>query len=215
MDLKKTGALIAAIRKELGLTQEQLGEKLYVTGKAVSKWERGVSAPGIDLLEPLARVLGITVTELLAGERVEQEALPAKSEEIIIETVRQEHLNRKRFLFICAAILLLFAGYVLAENWSALGERGNPLPYLAKVPVILTQGYVELDKDEYGGVPLMTFRGARKRAFAYIEKRWEVEYVEQLGRGFRFVGEDCSVTALRDGYLGLFTVWGVYAYPES
>ena len=67
MDLKKTGVLIAAIRKEMGLTQEQLGEKLYVTGKAVSKWERGVCAPGIDLLEPLARVLGITVTELLAG----------------------------------------------------------------------------------------------------------------------------------------------------
>ena len=66
MDMKKTGALIADIRKEMGLTQEQLGEKVYVTGKAVSKWERGVSAPGIDLLEPLARVLGITVTELLA-----------------------------------------------------------------------------------------------------------------------------------------------------
>ena len=197
------------------MTQEQLGEKLYVTGKAVSKWERGVCAPGIDLLEPLARVLGITVTELLAGERVAQEKLPAKSEEIILETVRQGHLNRKRFLFVCAAILLLFVGYVLAENWSALGERGNPLPYLAKVPVILTQGYVELDKDAYGGVPLMTFRGFRKKAFAYIEKRWEVEYVEQLGRGFRFVGEDCTVTALRDGYLGLFTIWNVYDYPNS
>jgi hypothetical protein len=74
---------------------------------------------------------------------------------------------------------------------------------------------VELDKDEYGGVPLMTFRGLRKKAFSYIEKRWDVEYVEQLGRGFRFVGEDCTVTALRDGYLGLFTIWGVYAYPNS
>ena len=215
MNNEKTGVLIAAIRKEKGLTQEQLGEKLYVTGKAVSKWERGDSAPGIDLLEPLARELDITVTELLAGERVPQEDLPVKSEEIIIETVRQERLNRKRFLFVCVAILLLFVAYVLAENWSALGERGNPLPYLAKVPVILTQGYVELDKDEYGGVPLMTFRGLRKKAFAYIEKRWEVEYVEQLGRGFRFVGEECSVTALRDGYLGLFTIWEVYAYPES
>ena len=74
---------------------------------------------------------------------------------------------------------------------------------------------VELDKDAYGGVPLMTFRGFRKKAFAYIEKRWEVEYVEQLGRGFRFVGEDCTVTALRDGYLGLFTIWNVYDYPNS
>ena len=124
MDLKKTGELIAAIRKEKGLTQEQLGEKLYVTGKAVSKWERGVSAPGIDLLEPLARVLGITVTELLAGERVEREKLPVKSEEIAIEAVRQENLNRKRFLFICIAILLLFVGYVLAQQ---LPGRGRDL----------------------------------------------------------------------------------------
>ena len=38
---------------------------------------------------------------------------------------------------------------------------------------------------------------------------------EQLDRGFRFVGEDCTVTALRDGYLGLFTVWSVYDYPNS
>ena len=43
MNKQKTGALIAAIRKEKGMTQEQLGEKLYVTGKAVSKWERGIS----------------------------------------------------------------------------------------------------------------------------------------------------------------------------
>ena len=215
MDMKKTGGLIAAIRKEQGLTQEQLGEKLYVTGKAVSKWERGVSAPGIDLLEPLARVLGITVTELLAGERVEQEELPAKCEEIAIKAVRQENLNRKRFLFVCTAILLLFVGYVLAENWSALGERGDPRPYLEKVPVILTQGYAELDKYENGGVPLMTFRMCREKAFAYIENRWDVEYQEQMGRGYKFQGEDCSVTVLRDGYLGLFTIWEVYAYPKS
>ena len=80
MNKQKTGALIAAIRKEKGLTQEQLGEKLYVTGKAVSKWERGDSAPGIDLLEPLARELDITVTELLAGERVPQEDLNQKAQ---------------------------------------------------------------------------------------------------------------------------------------
>ena len=69
MNKEKTGALIAELRKEKGLTQEQLGEKLFVTDKAVSKWERGASAPGVDLLEKLAEVLGVTVTELLAGER--------------------------------------------------------------------------------------------------------------------------------------------------
>ena len=215
MDKKKTGELIAAIRKEKGLTQEQLGEKVYVTGKAVSKWERGDSAPGVDLLEPLARELDITVTELLAGERVEKARLPERSEEIALTAVRQERRTRKRLLFVCMAILLLFAGYVVMENREALAERGDPRPYLAKVPVILTQGYAELKKYENGGVPLMTFRGFRKKAFAYIEDRWDVAYVEQLGRGFRFVGEEGSVTALRDGYLGLFTVWEVYYYPKT
>lgn len=215
MNKQKTGELIAAIRKEKGLTQEQLGERLYVTGKAVSKWERGDSAPGVDLLEKLAAELDITVTELLAGERVEREDLPAKSEAVAIQTMREERVNRKRFAFMCAAIVLLFAVYVLAENWSALWERGDPRPYLAKVPVILTQGYAELDKYENGGVPLMTFRECRKKAFAYVENRWDVTYVEQMGRGFKFKGEEGSVTALKDGYLGLFTVWEVYYYPNT
>lgn len=73
MDARNTGALIAARRKAMGLTQKQLAERLLVSDKAVSKWENGASYPEVTLLPPLAQILGITVDELLAGAVREQE----------------------------------------------------------------------------------------------------------------------------------------------
>lgn len=69
MDAAKTGTLIAEVRKEKGLTQKDLAQDLHVSIQAVSKWERGLNFPDIALLEPLAERLGLTVSELLAGER--------------------------------------------------------------------------------------------------------------------------------------------------
>ena len=68
MDARNTGALIAARRKALGLTQKQLAERLLISDKAVSKWEVGASYPEVTLLPALTAILGITVDELLAGE---------------------------------------------------------------------------------------------------------------------------------------------------
>lgn len=68
MDTHRTGQLIAARRKELGLTQKQLAAQLNVSDRAVSKWERGAGFPDIALLEPLADALGLTVLSLLHGE---------------------------------------------------------------------------------------------------------------------------------------------------
>lgn len=68
MDNQKIGAFIAARRKEMGLTQQQLAERLGVTNKAVSKWESGNGIPDISLFTALAEVLGVTADELLRGE---------------------------------------------------------------------------------------------------------------------------------------------------
>lgn len=68
MDMQKTGQLIRRLREARGITQKALAEKLHVTNKAVSKWERCLSCPDVALLEPLAGQLGISVTELLQGE---------------------------------------------------------------------------------------------------------------------------------------------------
>lgn len=68
MDHEKTGALIAARRKELGLTQAELAERLGVTDKAVSKWERGQGCPDVSLLPGLSELTGIQIGQLLAGD---------------------------------------------------------------------------------------------------------------------------------------------------
>ena len=72
MDHDKTGALIAARRRGLGLTQRQLAERLAVSDRTVSKWERGLGAPDVSLLPRLARELGVSIEALLAGEPEEQ-----------------------------------------------------------------------------------------------------------------------------------------------
>ena len=69
MDNEKTGKLISSIRKDKGLTQKQLADSLGVSNAMISKWETGKGFPDISLLEPLASVLDITVSEVLAGER--------------------------------------------------------------------------------------------------------------------------------------------------
>ena len=74
MDQVKTGKFICSARKQLGMTQEQLGEHLGVTNKTVSRWETGKYMPDIDKLQELSAILGISVNELLAGERIEDPA---------------------------------------------------------------------------------------------------------------------------------------------
>lgn len=70
MDNTKTGTLIKELRKEKGMTQKDIADLLHVTDKAVSKWERGLCAPDISLLEPLANALDVSIVELIAGERI-------------------------------------------------------------------------------------------------------------------------------------------------
>lgn len=68
MDSKKTGLLIAKKRQQLNMTQKELAKRLYITDKAISKWERGLSFPDITLLIPLTEILNISLYELLKGE---------------------------------------------------------------------------------------------------------------------------------------------------
>ena len=69
IDKAKFGSFLSALRKENGLTQKEVAQKVSVSDKAVSKWERGLSLPDITLLIPLAELFGITVTDLLEGHK--------------------------------------------------------------------------------------------------------------------------------------------------
>lgn len=73
LDKGSFGRFLAQLRRERGLTQRDLAEMLFISDKAVSKWERGLSLPDVALLLPLAGALGVSVTELLEGRRAVQE----------------------------------------------------------------------------------------------------------------------------------------------
>ena len=70
MDKYVTGAVIRKLRENKKMTQEELAEKLFVSSKAVSKWETGQGFPDVSLIDPLAKALGISVIELLSGEDI-------------------------------------------------------------------------------------------------------------------------------------------------
>ena len=93
MDQIKIGALIAELRKEKQLTQEQLGEKLGVSQKSISRWETGKNMPDISLLKPLSIELGISVSELIEGER--NEGLEEKKEKYIEQVLEYTIETRK------------------------------------------------------------------------------------------------------------------------
>lgn len=86
LDKTKFGAFVAQLRKEKGYTQKELGEKLLISDKAISKWETGTTIPDTALLIPLADTLGVTVTELLTGEHMEKQSLLPEAVEDLVKT---------------------------------------------------------------------------------------------------------------------------------
>lgn len=98
MEEMKIGRFIRDRRIELGMTQQRLADKLGITDKAVSKWERAVSYPDITILRELSAALEVTVAELLAGERDRQmpDAVPPEVQEVVVDTVAYAETARNR-----------------------------------------------------------------------------------------------------------------------
>lgn len=111
MDNEKMALMIAQLRKEKKLTQKELAMRLGVTDKAVSKWERGLSCPDIAVLSPLSDILGITVTELLSGQKTDSS--PAGVETAVEATLQFADTSVRRKTgelrkILCMAMSLLF-----------------------------------------------------------------------------------------------------------
>lgn len=93
MNQEKIGKFIASLRKEKNLTQQELAEILGVSDKSVSRWENGKTMPDLSLMQPLCQELGITINELLSGEKIKEEEYQEKSEENILNTI--DYSNKK------------------------------------------------------------------------------------------------------------------------
>lgn len=118
MDLIKIGKYIAGKRKNLGMTQKQLAEKIGMSDKSVSKWERGICLPDVSLYFDLCSILGISINEFLAGEDIVHENIEKKSEENIISVVTDSKRKQKSLKYIICALLILsiFTTAVIATS---------------------------------------------------------------------------------------------------
>lgn len=131
MDQVKIGRFVAECRKAKGLTQARLAEALGITDRAVSKWETGKSMPDASLMLPLCDILGISVNELLSGERIEMENYSKIAEENLVELKRQQEEHVKLLLtleyvigFSCSItfiVLIFVAAYLVKQPlWQGL-----------------------------------------------------------------------------------------------
>ena len=124
MDQIKTGKFIATLRKEKELTQKELAEKLGVSDKTISKWECGKGLPDVSLILPLCELLGITVNELLSGEKLDETAYRQKAEENIITLIRKKH-TKEIVIHILITIFLVIASF--GSVFLAAGKVVDPI----------------------------------------------------------------------------------------
>ena len=132
MDLIKIGKYIASKRKSLGMTQKQLAEKLGMSDKSVSKWERGVCLPDVSVYKELCSILGISLNEFLAGEDIAQENLIQKSETNIIEVIK-DNINKEKCLKVMKYILLVISIFALSVLGFAIYRLKKPQNYISPV----------------------------------------------------------------------------------
>lgn len=121
MDAQKFGSFISSLRKERKMTQADLGQILHVTDKAVSKWERGIGLPDINLIEPLADALGVSVLEIMKSEKIEARPIAdSEASEAIINSFdmvnEQRKQERKNILKIVLTVLAVTAGVLLIDS---------------------------------------------------------------------------------------------------
>lgn len=107
MDQIKIGAFISECRKNAGLTQMQLAEKLNISDRAISKWERGKSLPDSSIMLQLCSILKITVNDLLSGEVVQMENYNKELESNLLEMIKQKEKADKQLLMIEIVMVII------------------------------------------------------------------------------------------------------------
>ena len=134
MDQIKIGKFIAALRTEKGLTQEQLGEKLGVTNKTISRWENGNYMPDVEMLSLLSKEFGVTINELITGERLATEDFKKAADDNLVTALNSSTFTLKEKITFfkkkwlrehIATIVLCFVAWVGVMVWLTLKTRGN------------------------------------------------------------------------------------------
>lgn len=132
MDTVKVGKFISELRREKHLTQEQLGEKIGVTNKTISRWENGNYMPSIEMLEMLSEEFSVSINELLCGERIDDHEYRKKADKIILDVAKSDIFSleekykywKKKWLrehifliVMCVALMIALIFWCVYMNW--------------------------------------------------------------------------------------------------
>jgi len=115
MDYQKVGLLIATLRKEKGLTQKELADKLRITDRAVSKWERGLGCPDVSLLDDLSRILDVSILEILKGRRLDKDEIANNKNIIESMNYSKESIKNKikRYCNIISITIIIMISLII------------------------------------------------------------------------------------------------------
>lgn len=133
MDQMRTGRFIKQLRRERGWTQSEFAERLNISEKTVSKWETGRGMPELSLLLPVSELLGVTLNELFAGERLTGEAYRRRAEEQLLDLARDRTSPRKKVIICntaCAVTVVVWLALILIAAFC-------DLPVWARIVIIV------------------------------------------------------------------------------
>ena len=135
MDSQKLGPFIAERRKQKGLTQRNLADRLNVTDKAVSKWERGLGLPDLKMIQPLAEALDVSILEIMQGECSPQEEVPKEHASRVLSDVIdialfERKLARRNTAIACLSVLAVVSTLFLISIRGVLVFALAHLPYI-------------------------------------------------------------------------------------
>ena len=141
MNLHMTGELIASARKECGFTQKALAGMLHISDRTVSKWERGVGFPDVSLLEPLAQALGLSISEIVMGEKSDGKAVAMSDDEVLrkaVAIIKRVVAKQLRKTIIATSLATVFPFLIGVFFWSSIPDElailvGTSSPYASKL----------------------------------------------------------------------------------
>ena len=123
MNQIKIGNFISEERKKKGFTQVELADRLGISNKTISKWERGNGFPEVSLLLPLCEELGISINELITGERIAEEEYRKKAEENMVDIIKKTKVSKQEriisLLLTLSIIAITIAGCILGAYFKA------------------------------------------------------------------------------------------------
>lgn len=174
MDTLKFGQFIAERRRELGLKQQELAQKLNVTDKAVSRWENGRGFPDINTLEPLAEALGVSVVELMKSERLEEPLTPETADTALADTIEMagRQTKQKRVMAVVTVLAVIVAVVVIPFFAWQIWAYNNPIVSIG-YGIPTTKSYYNGRWTGGGLVESYHFENSKMVVDKYADSKWK------------------------------------------